>query len=596
MKQTSRRTKVIILGGGVAGMSAAHELIERDFDVTVYEAKALPGGKARGIPVPKSQIGKSKPLPGEHGFRFFPGFYQHLPDTLSRIPYGNGSVADNLTPTRETLIARAGDRGVFFPANLAKPDDLVNGFRSLDNLGISDDELSYFAERLLVLLTSCRQRRFAAWENQSWWAFTGADQHSEQFQKYCAQGITQSCVACQAKLMSARTGGYILLQLLFDLVRPGAQSDRVLNGPTNDVWLDPWLTHLKRRGVDYRRMCPVREICFANGRIEGVSVVDLEKGVTHSDQADYYLAALPLERIVELISKPMREADPSLDRLCEGFETKKLRTAWMNGIQYFLKKDVPLVPGHTLFIDSPWSLTSISQHQFWPDIDLKDYGDGTVHGVLSVDISNWDAPGPLGKKGIECKNVYEIDAEVRAQLRESLNRDGTTRWQDDNVVRWFLDEDIVIPNPEESPVNLEPLLVNTAGSYHFRPEATTKIPNLFLAGDYVRTNTDLATMEAANEAARRAVNGILAKSGGRRCKIWKLQEPWMLQPLVWYDRFRFWRGLRNIFEDDRPPLVRLATQASLAGWRATYRFWKLYRRLTRWVSPDSRRKERQTTD
>lgn len=33
----STRKKVIVLGGGVAGMSAAHELIERDFEVSVYE-------------------------------------------------------------------------------------------------------------------------------------------------------------------------------------------------------------------------------------------------------------------------------------------------------------------------------------------------------------------------------------------------------------------------------------------------------------------------------------------------------------------------------------------------------------------------------
>ena len=36
--------KVIILGGGVAGMSAAHELIERGFEVQVFERKIrLPG-------------------------------------------------------------------------------------------------------------------------------------------------------------------------------------------------------------------------------------------------------------------------------------------------------------------------------------------------------------------------------------------------------------------------------------------------------------------------------------------------------------------------------------------------------------------------
>ena len=59
--------------------------------------------------------------------------------------------------------------------------------------------------------------------------------------------------------MSASTGGYILLQLLFDLSRPGGHADRVLNGPTNDVWIDPWLAHLRALGVDYRHEHQVQE-------------------------------------------------------------------------------------------------------------------------------------------------------------------------------------------------------------------------------------------------------------------------------------------------------------------------------------------------
>ena len=61
--------------------------------------------------------------------------------------------------------------------------------------------------------------------------------------------------------------------------------------------------------------------------------------------------------------------------------------------------------------------------------------------------------------------------------------------------------------------NAEPLLVNTANSWSKRPEAFTNIKNFFLASDYVRTYTDLATMEGANEAARRAVNCIIKQSG-----------------------------------------------------------------------------------
>ena len=77
-------------------------------------------------------------------------------------------------------------------------------------------------------------------------------------------------------------------------------------------------------------------------------------------------------------------------------------------------------------------------------------------------------------------------------------------------MRAFLDPAIEFPNPTEA-ANLEPLLVNTANSWEDRPDAVTRIPNLFLASDYVRTHTDLATMEGANEAARRAVNGILER-------------------------------------------------------------------------------------
>src|SRR5881392_1368414 len=101
---------VAILGGGVAGLSAAHELAERGFKVDVYERNPVLGGKARSIPVPNSATPPQLPLPGEHGFRFFPGFYRHVTDTMGRIPYGSGgaSCADNLVLATRMLLARAG--------------------------------------------------------------------------------------------------------------------------------------------------------------------------------------------------------------------------------------------------------------------------------------------------------------------------------------------------------------------------------------------------------------------------------------------------------------------------------------------------------
>ena len=108
---TSSQKTVAILGGGVAGSSAAHELAERGFTVHVYERKPVLGGKASSIPVPGSAQGGRADLPGEHGFRFFPGFYRHVTDTMRRTPYGaHGNTYDNLTVATRMLLALAGQK------------------------------------------------------------------------------------------------------------------------------------------------------------------------------------------------------------------------------------------------------------------------------------------------------------------------------------------------------------------------------------------------------------------------------------------------------------------------------------------------------
>jgi hypothetical protein len=100
--------KVIVLGGGVAGLTAAHELVERGFNVEVYERQVQCGGKARSITKDGSGASGRRDLPGEHGFRFFPGFYQHIPDTMRRIPYGTNAngVLDNLVRAPQAAIAQ----------------------------------------------------------------------------------------------------------------------------------------------------------------------------------------------------------------------------------------------------------------------------------------------------------------------------------------------------------------------------------------------------------------------------------------------------------------------------------------------------------
>ena len=70
-----------------------------------------------------------------------------------------------------------------------------------------------------------------------------------------------------------------------------------------------------------------------------------------------------------------------------------------------------------------------------------------------------------------------------------------------------------------------------------------ELQNLFIASDYVRMYTDIACMEAANEAARRAVNCLLLASGSnsRPAQLWP--EPAFVKPFQEIDRIRFALGL-----------------------------------------------------
>ena len=553
--RTGRGKRVAVLGGGMAGLAAAHELVERGFRVDVYERKAL-GGKARSIPVAGTAAGGRKPLPGEHGFRFFPGFYHHVPDTMRRIPFrGNeNGVWDNLVDANETKSPRTEGRadGTVFgiapdPNETRTPDGmrrvLLDAFHED---ALPPHELAYFVERVMVFLSSCDERRYGQWEHTSWWDFIKAEGMSDEYKKVLARGLTRAVVAAKERKASTRTIGNMGEAFIYNFQERGNDGapDRILNAPTNEAWIDPWVRLLRERGVRFRVGQTVEALRMRNGEVDFARALD-RRGRRRRIEADWFVAAMPAERVRRLWSPAVLRRDPSLELMDE------LHVVWMNGIQYYLNKPLQVVRGHMTFIDAPWALTALTQAQFWADRDFaRDYGDGDQVDCFSIDISDWDTPGIVyGKKAKQC-TPKQVAKEVLEQIKLHLNDNGEEILTDDMIHSWFLDPAIKWSRGRRRNSNDEPLLVNTIGSWEKRPQARTKIPNLFLSGDYVQTDVDLATMEGANESGRAAVNALLEASGSAAepATMYRLYDPPEFEAAKAVDRELYKQGQPNLLD------------------------------------------------
>ncbi|KRV49939.1 hypothetical protein AQ490_17910 [Wenjunlia vitaminophila] len=549
---TGNGRRVAVLGAGVAGLTAAQELIERGFSVDVYERKEL-GGKSRSIPVPNSGSGGRADLPGEHGFRYVPGFYHHLPETMARIPVGDGSetVHDHLVPLDGVLYSRAGHReDLSFKSNYSEPVTLEEFQRFLTALfqqfeALPGDELTFFVRQLAIFATSCDARRFGQWEYTSWRKFIRADQMSDEYNKILSDGMTTHLVASRPDIASARATGVLSELYFYSLAGRGSTGymGRSLDGPSNEAWINPWVSYLRRRGVNFHVGWTVQDLTLRNGRIAAAQVLDPQQQAQQVE-ADWFVCALPVERARKLWNTDIRNAAPALAKM-DG-----LRTEWMNGIQFYLDRPTPIIRGFVDYLDSPWALVSISQAQTWDRDMSATYGDGTVQDVLSVNIANFDKPGILyGKPAREC-SPSEIAEETLAQMRAALEDTGRTVLPESSIRSYHLDPAITYPNGGTTAANDESLIVSNVGSWDLRPTHNTAIPNLFLASDYVRDNLSCATMEGANETAKRAVNSLLEAAGSDAdaCHVQPAYEMPEFRLLKKADEWRYKLGLPHVLD------------------------------------------------
>jgi hypothetical protein len=234
------------------------------------------------------------------------------------------------------------------------------------------------------------------------------------------ESAAQCVLALSAAEADARTYGDATVQLFMDMQGDGSRTDRTLNGPTSDAWLEPWREHLERLGVRFflgkldrlKKLGDevVPEITkMREHSHDGHKLLEYDK--EHAGrQPDFYVLALDLPEANRLVSG-VGELDraPDFENLKKfhdeivkvGPATKaraerKSGLKDMTGVQFFFDAKTSIGKGHTYYPHSEWGLSSISQSEFWSE--RGGFADGYL-GVLSVDVSNTSNPAPVQFSG-----------------------------------------------------------------------------------------------------------------------------------------------------------------------------------------------------
>jgi hypothetical protein len=418
-------------------------------------------------------------VPGEHGFRYFPGFYRHLFDTMRRTAvlstgedrYGPvaRSVFDNLVGTEATWLhlptdgpkapspdAKSDDVGaatsgrlIRFPRRPSRtPQALLAALRSFVNeLGYKPGDLAHLSLKLFQYMTSCKARRAAEHEDMSWWDFIEGEKFSETCRAHMERG-PEVLGAMTATESDVRTQGNMVTQLLMDQLVGREVTDATLNGPTSLAWFDPWREYLVFRGVKFfrgtlvdfdlpspdnpdhlpdvllprvaitHRVLDARSFTTAVrphyfvlatpvtamlGRKEFVR--ESPEAATRSDARGVLgcdLAARFLARHAELrerLGSAMRPEAAEVgdfatlrhwDEAIEAEHTAAPNPArgagplrHLCGVQFFFPANLQFGQEHTLYMESSWRLSSISQVHFW---HRRPTGADGYRGIVSVDL------------------------------------------------------------------------------------------------------------------------------------------------------------------------------------------------------------------
>jgi uncharacterized protein with NAD-binding domain and iron-sulfur cluster len=490
---------VAIFGAGIAGLTTAHELIQRGYRVSVYELNDSAGGFFR------SARREEDNLPSEYSWHGFGPWYHNTFDLLQQIPFDATStlyervlsrpmeyavVPDTIDPDFET--ANLYDKKRAF--RMSGPDKLALAWgivkvwtantRSRERYARAN-AAAYWQSRMSKTGHATWKATFGPWIGSDW-PYASLHHVGVFFARNIRSGPAHEHAADEhgAAWKHESMGGWSLLR-----------------GPSNEWWFNRWIAHLEKAGVEFYWESPLNELHFDGEAITGATVSQ-DKQV----KADIYvLSTTPFSAADVLARTPALEEDEELAKfralIQNGPHTQvSFRIAFDESISW------PRERTAVALVDSEFNITLFANEQTWPSrIDLGE----DVKSLWTCTACVASVPGRVHGKPLRNCTKEEFIDEVIAQILASEGLDFMIRRANDG--RGLRDFPIlkteVWPEWTFSPNGImpaQPKWVTTTDTQPHRPSQKTSIPNLVLAGAHTNTEADIWSIEGAVESGRRA--------------------------------------------------------------------------------------------
>jgi hypothetical protein len=325
--------RVVVMGGGLAGMTTALELRRHGVDVVLVEAAPRLGGKAGSDLVDG--------VYEDHGYHIIPAWYKNFRGILDELEI----VLDDLEgyhfllPHQFPNLVPISFMEPFAEGVIPIPDKILCLYFVSQMVGHSMSRKRYLDRLSLVGLLRSR-----------WYA-------TEPMSRYSQDNMLKA-VAVPAYELSAFTTRLVGWNW-FSNPRPFIS---VLRGPMQTALIQPFEARLRRTGTDIRLGERVEKLVMTHGRVDHVRARRAD-GSVDEVRGDVYVMATNLEVTRTLVDDGVYVGDPNLGRI------HQLHAAPMTGLNIYFNRKIPGVPkDHVFLVEGRYALSFIDVSQHWPNL------------------------------------------------------------------------------------------------------------------------------------------------------------------------------------------------------------------------------------